>query len=127
MSAFLRIFRIGCDRAASCAAAGITPWTVASWRRTDPRFARAYSEAPDGALDGLEALAFARARVSDRVLIWLLASHRPAQYSIAAQVGKLRERQDERPAELVSRTFELWDSMQAFCPPENAPDLSPRA
>jgi len=98
--AFLEAFRRTCNVTTAAEAAGVARRTVYDWRDRYPEFAEAWQEAESEACDRLEAEAWRRAVVgydrpiyqhgrlvgherqfSDRLLLALLATHRPERFS----------------------------------------------
>ena len=83
---FLDALREGGNVRAACKAAGVARPTVYEWRDADPAFAKGWAEALEDACDGLEAVAFKRALTgNDKLLMFLLRSHRPEVYGTRIQ------------------------------------------
>lgn len=92
--AFIAIFSETCNVSEGARAAGVDRSTVYRWREADPRFAAAWDEAEQVAIDSLEKVAWDRAKggVSDRMLEILLKAHRPDKFKdrVAAEIsGKI--------------------------------------
>jgi hypothetical protein len=78
---FIESFRASGNVRLSASSAGIDRDTAYKRRRRDPRFAAAWAQAQEDAIDVLEAEARRRAlSVSDTLLMFLLRAHRPTMY-----------------------------------------------
>lgn len=78
---FLDAYRNSGNVRASCQAAGVGRTAVYTARLRDPKFAAAWDEAREEAIDTLEAAAWQRARESSDYLLWrLLQANRRAMY-----------------------------------------------
>ncbi len=84
---FLAALAEGASVRDACRAAGIAPDTAYRWRRQSTRFAAAWDEALEQALDRLETVAYRRAyQASDRLLVWILANRRPERWNVRQRV-----------------------------------------
>lgn len=82
MDRFLARMRISGNVTLSCNAAGIARTTAYRWRDQWATFAKEWDDAKEEAVDYLDAEAWKRGTVgqSDRLLMFLLAAHRPDVY-----------------------------------------------
>ncbi len=84
---FLAALAEGVSVRDACRIAGISRDTVYRWRRRSTRFAAAWDEALERALDRLETVAYRRAfEASDRLLMWILANRRPERWNVRQRV-----------------------------------------
>lgn len=84
---FLEIFRQTCNVRLSADGAGIDRDAAYRRRQRDQRFAEAWAQAEQDAIDVLEAEARRRAlSTSDTLLIFLLKAHRPDRYREQSRV-----------------------------------------
>lgn len=78
---FLETLRETCNVRVACEKAGVGRATAYKARKHGKEFAKAWDEAIDDAVDGLEMLATKRAAEgSDSLLMFLLKAHRPEKY-----------------------------------------------
>jgi hypothetical protein len=84
---FLRAFAISMNWSASAQAAGITRQTAKAAYANAPEFRKAVDEAQQAAIDSLELTAIQRATTgaSDRMLEFMLRSHKPETYDLAVK------------------------------------------
>jgi hypothetical protein len=84
---FLAALRENCNVRAACDAAGVSRVMAYRTRQNDPAFAAAWQNAEEDAVDALEEIARSRALAgSDKLLMTLLAAHRPDKYGHRARV-----------------------------------------
>jgi hypothetical protein len=96
---FIESFRATGNVRLSASSAGIDRDTAYKRRGRDPRFAAAWAQAREDAIDVLEAEARRRAlSVSDALLMFLLRAHRPALYRERVDVRLDVRREAERIA-----------------------------
>lgn len=81
-AAFLRVLSESCNVSEAARAAKISRRSAYDWREADPEFAADWDEAEQIAADGLEQVAWDRAKIdkSDRMLEILLKAHRPEKF-----------------------------------------------
>lgn len=87
MPIFLLTMRTSGNISQGCAAAGVSRSTALGWRRKFPRFAEAWNEALEDAIDVLEGEAWRRALAGSDMLLWKLLSARRKDYAEKIEVS----------------------------------------
>ena len=100
---FLTALRGTCNVSYAARTAGIGRRTAYDWRDADPKFAAAWNDAEEEAVDALEKVARDRAiDGSDRMMEILLKAHRPEKY-----VERIRSEHTGRDGGPVAHTIDL--------------------
>ena len=86
----------------ACKAAGISRQTAYRWQRDDPKFADAWYEAHEQAVDEVESVLFQKALSGDTIcLIFYLKAHRPIYCDrLNIDIAQVKSEIEERMAQL---------------------------
>ena len=126
---FLVAYQLGLTVEQAAQFAGVTPRAAYYWRDKDRDFAKAWRNSRDRLVEALEMHAFQRAaKGSDRILTFLLKSHRPEIYNerIRANNANSRTQDPDRTFSLAEiyekvRQWNVDDKWEPLDPPQEQP------
>ena len=112
---FLEAHKLGMSVVKAALMAGVDRRTVYRWRDRDPGFAKAWREAREGMVEGLEMEAYKRAfKGNDRLLMFLLKSYKPVTYNQRQQQAKNSQQQAESGVGKAKGLAELVDRVREW-------------
>ena len=113
---FLVAYQLGLTVEQAAQLAGVSARAAYYWRDKDHDFAQAWRNSRDRLVEALEMHAFQRAaKGSDRMLTFLLKSHRPEVYNERVRASTAKSRAHRGPRQQPSaspkstRTFRQWE------------------